>query len=406
MSRSTFLIIGANLAGGSAAATLREQGFDGNIVLIGAEPHPPYERPPLSKHYLRGEQPFEKSLVRPADFYESNEIETRLGRTAERLIPSEKKVVLDGGEEIQYDIVLIATGGRNRRLPVPGFELEGVMDLRTVADADRIREEAKPGRKSVSVGMGFIGSEVAASLRQMEVEVTAIELFKVPLERVLGEEVGRVVADYHADHGVEMIFEDEVESFEGRGRVERVVTKKGRKIECDFALVAIGIEPAVDIVAGTGVSVENGILVDEYCRTNVDGIYAAGDVANHYHPVFRRHLRVEHWQNALRQGAAAARSMMGKKEPYEEIHWFWSDQYDYNLQYAGFHTEWDNFVVRGSMEERNFVGFYMKADRIQAAVALNRGRDVRRAMKLIETETPVEASRLRDEDIDIRKLAE
>jgi 3-phenylpropionate/trans-cinnamate dioxygenase ferredoxin reductase component len=402
----TKVIVGASLAGGSAAATLRKEGFEGKVVLIGAEPQPPYERPPLSKEYLRGESPFENALVQKSDFYRENAIETRFGVRATRVDAVEKAVELDDGERIAYDGLLIATGGRNRRLPIPGLDLEGIFQLRTVADCDRIREEITPVRKAVVVGMGFIGSEVAASLRQSGVEVTVVDRNKVPLRRVLGEEVGRVMEGIHRDHETELIFEDMVAAFEGAGRVERVTTQHGRRIECDFVVVGLGVEPVTELLAGTGVEIDNGILVDEYCRTTVEGIYAAGDVANHYHPVFGRYIRVEHWQNALKQGPAASRSMLGKGESYEEIPWFWSDQYDYNLQYTGFHTEWDELVVRGSTEERNFVAFYRRDGRVLAAVAINRGRDLRRSTGLIKAQDRLEAARLRDPDVDLRTLVD
>ncbi|HJQ29881.1 MAG TPA: FAD-dependent oxidoreductase [Rubrobacter sp.] len=401
----TFVIVGAGLAGGGAAATLREEGFEGGVVLIGAEPQPPYERPPLSKEYLRSESSFEEALVQAPDFYDENGIETRFGVRATRVDAADKAVELDGGERLVYDKLLVTTGGSNRRVPIPGIDLKGIYGLRTVADAECIRAEISPGRKAVVVGMGFIGSEVAASLRQSGVEVTVVDRNAVPLRRVLGEEVGRVIEGIHRDHGTSMIFQDTVAAFEGVGRVERVTTARGRSIECDFAVVGLGVEPATELVAGAGVEIENGIMVDEYCRTNVEGIYAAGDVANHYHPVFGRHIRIEHWQNALKQGPAAARSMLGEGGPYEEIPWFWSDQYEHNLQYAGFHTEWDELVVRGSMEERSFVAFYRKDGRVLAAVAIDRGRDLRRSMPLIKAQEQVEAAMLRDLDIDLRTLA-
>ena len=400
----TFVIVGASLAGGGAAATLRQEGFDGKVILIGAEPQPPYERPPLSKDYLRGESLFEQALVQPPDFYGENGIETRFGVRAKRVDAAEKVVELDGGERVAYDGLLIATGGRNRRFPIPGLDLEGIYDLRTVADCERIRHEVAPGRKAVVVGMGFIGSEIAASLRQSGVEVVVVDRNKVPLRRVLGEEVGRVMQGIHRDHGAKLIFEDTVAAFEGADHVERVVTQGGRRIECDFVVVGLGVEPVTELLAGTGAQIDNGIVVDEFCRTGVEGIYAAGDVANHYHPVFERRIRVEHWQNALNQGPAAARSMLGKDEPYDDIPWFWSDQYDFNLQYTGFHTEWDELIVRGSMEERNFVAFYLKDGRVLAAVALNRGRDLRRSMRLIKAQHPVDATKLQDPDIDLREL--
>lgn len=403
MNSGTFVIVGAGLAGGGAAATLRQEGFEGGIVLIGAEPQPPYERPPLSKEYLRGESPFENALLQPAGFYEENDIETRFGVRVTRVDSAERMVQLDGGEHVTYDRLLVATGGRNRRLPIQG--LEGIYDLRTVDDARRIRADITPGRKAVVVGMGFIGSEVAASLRQSGVEVAVVDRNEVPLRRVLGEEVGRVIGDIHRDEGVSMILEDRVASFEGAGRVERVTTERGRRIECDFVVVGLGTEPVTDLLAGTGASIDNGVVVDEYLRTNVEGIYAAGDIANQYHPVFERNIRVEHWQNALNQGPAAARNMLGRDEPYGEIPWFWSDQYEHNLQYAGFHTEWDELIVRGSMEERNFVAFYRKDERVLAAVAIGRGKDLRRSMPLIRGQQPVEPAGLRDLAVDLRALA-
>lgn len=385
--------------------TLREEGYEGRLVLVGEERHVPYERPPLSKEYLRGEAPFEQALVRAADFYAGHDIETRLGVRALRIDAAGRIVELADGDRLHYDKLLVATGARNRRLDIAGLGLEGVFDLRTVDDADRIRAVALPGRKAVVVGMGFIGSEVAASLRQLGVEVAVVAPGSAPLERVLGQEVGGVLASIHREKGVELLFGDSVTAFEGSGRLERVVTASGRRIDCDFAVIGVGVEPAVELAAGTGVEVDNGIVVDEYCRTRVDEIYAAGDVANHYHPVFDRRIRVEHWDNALKHGPVAARNMLGKDVPYEEIPWFWSDQYEMNLQYAGFHTSWDELVVRGSLEERSFVAFYCTAGRVLAAVAINRGRDLRRTIPVIRARRAVEPAELRNPDVDLRTLA-
>jgi 3-phenylpropionate/trans-cinnamate dioxygenase ferredoxin reductase component len=399
-----FVVVGSSLAGGTAAATLREEGFDGRVILIGEEPQAPYERPPLSKEYLRGEQPFEDALVRPRDFYASNDIDTLFGTRATRLNPVDKTIELSGSDRVRYHKVLIATGSRNRRLPIPGLDLEGVYGLRTVEDCDRIRGEIRPGRRAAVVGMGFIGSEIASSLRQLGVEVVVIEAGKVPLHRVLGEEVGRIMEHIHRDHGVDMIFEEQVSGFQGCGRVERIVTQSGRRIECDFAVVGVGVEPVVDVVMGSGIEVDNGLVVDEYCRTNAEGVFAAGDVTNHYHPIFKQRMRVEHWHNALNQGAAAARNMMGMGSVYDGIHWFWSDQYDYNLQYVGFHKDWNKLVVRGSLENRDFIAFYVKDGLIAAAIGMNRGRDIRRATALIKARAAVEMNQLRDDDVDLRKL--
>src|SRR5215469_9623200 len=252
-----FVIVGASLAGGVAASTLREEGFDGDIVLIGAEQYPPYERPPLSKEYLRGEKPFEDQLLKPAEFYAEQGIQAHFGVRASLVNPHERVVELENGDRLSYDKVLIATGARNRKLGIPGSDLEGIYELRVVADADSIRAEGSSGRKAVLVGMGFIGSEVAASLRHAGVEVTVIEPFKTPLFRVLGEQVGRVFEEFHREHGVQMIFEESVAAFEGTTRVRRVITSSGRCVDCDFVVVGIGIEPATEVVAGTGVKIEN-----------------------------------------------------------------------------------------------------------------------------------------------------
>ena len=402
----TFVIVGAGLAGGTAASTLRQDGFDGGVILIGAENLPPYERPPLSKEYLRGESSFEEALLQPLDSYGESGIELRSGVQAKQIDVRKKTVELEGGEYVVYDRLLFAAGVKNRRVPIPGSDLDGVYYLRTVADCDLIRREISPGRKAVVVGMGFIGSEVAASLRQSGVEVTVVDRNRVPLRRVLGEEVGRVMEGIHRDHGTELIFEDTVAGFGGAGRVEGVTTMAGRRLGCDFVVIALGVEPETGPLAGTGVEIDNGVVVDEYGRTGVEGIYAAGDVANQYHPVFGRHIRVEHWQNAIKQGQATARSMMGVGEPYQEIPWFWSDQYEHNLQYVGFHREWDELVVRGSLEDRSFVAFYRKDERVLAAVAIDRGRDLRRSVPLIKGRERIEAARLRDPDTDLRTLVD
>jgi 3-phenylpropionate/trans-cinnamate dioxygenase ferredoxin reductase component len=402
---NAYVIVGASLAGATAAVTLRQEGADGTITLIGAEKKPPYERPPLSKAYLRGETPFETALVRPPAFYAEQGIEAIFGCRAVRIDASGRFVELDDGRRVPFDRLLITTGGRNRRLAIAGSDLDGIYSLRTVQDADRIRAEITAGRRVVVVGMGFIGSEVAASLRQKDLNVVAIEPSKTPLARVLGEEVGTCLADLHRARGVRTVFEDTVVAFEGTGRVDCVVTKGGLRLECDFVVVGIGIEPAVDLLDGSGITVDNGVVVDEYCETNVSGIYAAGDVANHYHPLFKRQIRVEHWQNAIKQGTAAARNMLGRHVPYDEVHWFWSDQYDANLQYAGFHHTWEQLVVRGRLGSDSFLACYINDGRIDAAVALNRPKDLRRVMPLIKARRPIDVERLRDESVDLRSLA-
>ena len=384
--------------------TLREEGADGAVTLIGAEQEPPYERPPLSKSYLRGDSPFDRALVRPTAFYADHDIETVFGTRVVRIDPSERIVELEDHRRVPFDALLIATGGRNRRISIPGGDLEGIYGLRTVQDADRIRKEIVPGRRAVVVGMGFIGSEVTASLREKGLDVVAIDPSKTPLFRVLGEAVGQTIADLHRARGVRTIFEDTVASFEGTRRVTSVVAESGLRFECDFVVVGIGIEPAVDMLGDSGVHLDNGVVVDAYCRTNVSGIYAAGDVANHYHPVFDRQMRVEHWHNAVKQGAAAARNMLGKDVAYDEVHWFWSDQYDVNLQYAGYHTRWDQLVIRGRLDSGSYLACYVNDGRIDAVVGLNRAKDVRRVMPLIKARRAVDLDQLRDESVDLRTL--
>ena len=398
------VIVGASLAGGTAAATLRDEGYDGPLVLVGAEPELPYERPPLSKGYLTGETPKEKLLVRPAGFWEEHAIELELGTPVLRIDTRARNVELSGGRQLPYDKVLVATGARNRRIAVPGVTLEGVFDLRSVTDSEAIREAARSARRAVVVGMGFIGSEVAASLRTAGLEVAAVEPFAVPLERALGVEVGAAVAALHAEHGVEGHYGEGVAAFEGSGRLQAVVTSSGRRVECDLAVVGVGVEPAAEVVLGTGIELDDGIVVDELCRTAAEGVWAAGDVARHRHPLFGS-IRVEHWHNAIEQGAAAARSMLGKGEPYAEVHWFWSDQYDANIQYAGYHRGWDELVLRGSLEERRFAAFYLVGGVVRAVAAMNMGRDVRRAQALIRAQARVDVLQLRDPDVDLRTLA-
>jgi 3-phenylpropionate/trans-cinnamate dioxygenase ferredoxin reductase subunit len=394
----TFVIVGANLAGGMAAAVLRKEGFDGRLVLIGTEPHPPYERPPLSKEYLRGEQSFEEGLVRPAGWYAEADIETRFGTEVERIDPRDKAVVLAGGERIRCDGLLLATGGRPRRLL--GEPTERILYLRSVEDADRLRSHLVAGRHLLIIGGGFIGAEVAASARRLGVEVTITA--RGPLLRALGREVGQLYSEIHRDEGVKLRTGEGVESIKETGGSVVVHTSSGAALEGDAVVIGVGMQPNVELAEAAGVGVANGILVDEFCRSDVEGIYAAGDVANHYHPVFGRRIRVEHYDNALKQGAAAARNMLGKAEVFDDPHWFWSNQYDYNLQYAGFADEWDELVVRGSLKARNFIAFYLKGGVILAALGINRGRDVRRAMKVIQAKAAPDPALLGDEEIDLR----
>jgi len=413
MKHERFVIIGASLAGASAAAALREGGFDGTVELIGAEPQLPYNRPPLSKGYLRGQERFEDQLVNPADYYAQHEVKLRLGVRATSVDPQRKVVSLERGEEVPYDRLLAATGGRNRTLATPGADLQGIFQLRTVEDCDRIRAVARPGACAVVIGLGFIGSEVSASLRQLGLAVTAIEGQPVPLARVLGVEVGAVLGEIHREKGVELVMEDGVAAFEGAGRVERVRTKRGRILACDLVVAGIGIVPNSELLAGAGAAVDNGVLVDALCRTSLPDVFAAGDVANHLHPLFGR-LRVEHWNNGFQQGRAAARTMLGGTQPYDYVHSFWSDQYEHLIEYVGFAARWDRVVFRGDPDSRKFLGFFLQDGTLRAAMGLNRGGDpddpktdgeLKRVAKLIRARVPVDPQRLADEGLELPRVA-
>jgi len=370
---SPIVIVGGGFAGGNAAATLRDEGFAGPVVIVGPEPSVPFGRPPLSKTYLRSAEDLDGWYVRPAGWYAEHGVDIRRASVA-RVDPAAHTVVLDSGEEISYQKALITTGARNRRLRIPGAELPGIRYLRTAAECDAIKQQAVAGQRAVVVGMGFIGCEVAASLTQLGVQVTAIFPGQAPLERVVGGQVGALIAAIHRANGVELLAGEQVAAFEGTERVEAIVTGTGHRIACDFAVAGIGVQPDVPAVAGSSIAEDNGILVDEFCRTSAADVYAAGDVANHLHPLFGR-IRVEHYNNAEKQGTAAARSILGSTAPYDYVHTFWSDQYEHTIEYVGHVTKWDEFVVRGSVEEGKLVGFYLVDGVVRAAIGLDRGGD-------------------------------
>jgi 3-phenylpropionate/trans-cinnamate dioxygenase ferredoxin reductase component len=368
--RSAMVIIGGGMTGGNAAVTLREEGFAGRVVLIGQEPGVPFGRPPLSKTYLRSEEDLDGWYVRPAGWYADHDVERR-SETVVSVDPAAHTVALASGEELGYEKVLIATGGRNRRLGIPGASLPGVHYLRTKAECDAIKAEVQPGRRAVVVGMGFIGCEVAASLTQLGVQVTAVFPGKDPLERVLGGQVAGLVGAFHRAHGVDLRPGQQAASFEGTERLEAVVTEAGQRIACDFAVVGVGIQPDIPDVA---VEQQNGILTDALCRTSAPDVYAAGDLANILHPLFGR-VRVEHYNNAEKQGTAAARSMLGSTAPYDYVYTFWSDQYEHKIEYVGYVAQWDQFVIRGSVADSKLIGFYLVNGVVRAAVGLDRGGD-------------------------------
>jgi len=372
-------------------------------VLIGEETERPYERPPLSKEYLRGESPREELHVHAASLYQEQEIELRLGEAVAALDTGAREVELSGGERLAFDRLLLATGAEPRRLPVPGADLDGVHYLRSVESSDAIRERLEKGGRVVVIGGGWIGSEAAASARQRGLEVTLIEPAGALLERVLGAELGAVYGQVHEEHGVELVLGTGVEALEGAGKVERVRTSDGRSFDCDFAIVGIGVVPRTELAEAAGLDVDNGVVVDANLETSAVGVFAAGDIARHRHPSFGP-LRVEHWANALNQGPAAARNMLGRGEPYDRVPYFFSDQYDVGMEYCGYATSWDRVVFRGDPASREFIAFWQREERLLAAMNVNVW-DVNETLQSIVADRPaIDVATLEDPEAPLESL--
>jgi 3-phenylpropionate/trans-cinnamate dioxygenase ferredoxin reductase component len=401
----THVIAGAGLAGAKAAEALRAEGFEGRVLLVGAEPELPYERPPLSKDYLRGEAPREQAQVHPAEFYAEHDIELRTGTAVEAIDPAASTVRLSDGETVHYDRLLLTTGAEPRRLRAAGTELDGIHYLRDLADADRIKGRLGAGGRLVVVGAGWIGAEVAASARQQGAEVTLLERDPAPLAGVLGSEVARIYAQLHRDHGVELLTGAAVDGFEGTDRVERVTLADGRRLDADWVVAGLGVLPRTGLAAAAGLAVDDGIVVDERLETSVPGVFAAGDVASAQHPFYGRRLRVEHWANALHQPETAARAMLGKPAAYERLPYFFSDQYDVGMEYAGYATRWDEVVFRGDPASREFIAFWLEHGCVVAGMNVNVWDVTDAIQALIRSRTPVDLRRLRDPDVPLEALA-
>ncbi len=405
MDKQRFVIVGAGLAGAKAAEELRNRGFDGEIVLIGAEAEPPYERPPLSKDYLRGESERAKALVHDAGFYVERQVELITDRTATKLDLTSSQVILDDGRLLEYDKLLLSTGAEPRRPALPGAELDGILYLRTLADCDLLRARLQSGARVAVVGAGWIGSEVAASARQLGLEVTLIDPLALPNERVFGTEIGSFYRDVHAQHGVELVLGDGVEGFEGKHGVSGVRTSSGRAIECDFAVVGIGVSPNIELAAGAGIETDNGVVADQALRTSAPNVFAAGDVANALHPFYARRIRVEHWSNALNQGPAAARAMLGEPVSYDRIPYFFSDQYDVGMEYSGYVTEWDEVVFRGDRDAGEFIAFWLQDGRVAAGMNVNVWDVNQDVQALIRSRLQIDRAALADPDTPLASLA-
>lgn len=402
----TMVIVGAGFAGAKAAETLRLEGFDGTILLLGDEPVRPYERPPLSKTYLRGETGIDDASVHPADFYESHRIELRTSTTVTGVDPTSREVELGSGERVRYDRLLLATGAEPRRLAVSGSSLAGVLYLRSVADADALRDAISRSVPIVVIGAGWIGAEVAASARQLGAEVAMVEVASVPLERVLGPEVGSIYRDLHAEHGVRMHLGVGIDSIGGSGRVEEVRLTDGTVIPAGVVVAGIGVVPRVRLAEAAGLDIDNGVTTDEHLATSAPGIYAAGDVANAYYPAYGRRIRLEHWSAALNQGPTAAKNMLDNPIAYDKTPYFFSDQYDLGMEYRGWAPDFDRVIFRGDPAGREILlAFWMLDGKIAAAMNANVWDQGELLETLVRSNHTVDANRLADSGADLADIA-
>ncbi|MFE4576154.1 NAD(P)/FAD-dependent oxidoreductase [Streptomyces chartreusis] len=404
---NTFVIVGGGLAAGKAAEKLREHGHSGRIVIVGDEREKPYVRPPLSKGYLLGTEERDSIFVHPDDWYLDNEVELLLGTRASAIEPSARQVALEDGRQLSYDQLLLATGSSPRRLAVPGADLDNVLYLRRVEDSERLKAAFRAGRNIVVIGGGWIGLETAAAARTAGADVTVLEHSELPLLKVLGREAAEVFAALHADHGVELLPNAGVESLTGTdGRVSGVRLADGRHLPADAVVVGIGITPNVGLAEDAGLEVNNGIVTDEHLRTSVDGILAAGDVANARHPLLGRHLRVEHWANALHQPEVAALSMLGKDAVYDRLPYFFTDQYDLGMEYTGYVEPggYDRVVFRGAPSERRFIAFWMAGRRVLAGMNVNVWDVVDPIRTLITSGADVDDKLLADPDVPLDRV--
>jgi 3-phenylpropionate/trans-cinnamate dioxygenase ferredoxin reductase subunit len=401
----TFVIVGAGLAGAKAAETLRDEGFDGRVVLLGSEAHRPYNRPPMSKGYLRGEAKPDEVWVHEEGYYGAQGIELRLGRIASSLDTATRTLELDDGDNVRYDRLLLTTGAEPRRLDVPGADLPGVHYLRTIDDSDALHERFEKGGRLVVIGAGWIGIEVAASARQMGMDVTVIAPDKLPLKRILGDELGTIYRDLHLENGVTFRLGQTVAGLEGTGRVERVRTGAGDAIDCDLVVAGIGVTPRTQLAERAGLQVDNGVLVDQRLQTSCSEVYAAGDIANAEHPFYQTRVRVEHWANALNQGPVAAHGMLGQPAVFDKLPFFYSDQYDTGMEYSGYAPTWDKVVFRGDPAGREFIAFWLQDGRVVAGMNMNIWDVNEHLQHLIISRAVIDEGHLIDPDIPLDELA-
>jgi NADPH-dependent 2,4-dienoyl-CoA reductase/sulfur reductase-like enzyme len=404
MTGQEFVIVGGGLAAATAAETLRGEGFDGTIRLVGAETHHPYIRPPLSKEYLKGDAERDTVFVQPEPWYDDNHVDPMLGRTAQELDLGAHELTLDDGQRVHYDRLLLATGASSRRLSVEGSDASGIHYLRTIEDSESLREQiAAGGKRIVVVGSGWIGLEVTAAARGYGNEVTVIGMENVPLSAALGEELGAVFGQLHRENEVTLRLPAGIRSFAvENGRVTGVVTDS-ETLPADLVVVGVGAIPNVELAKRASLAIENGVLTDERMRTAAPDVFAAGDVANAFHPVVEQHMRNEHWANAINGGKAAAKSMLGQDGVFDDIPYFYTDQYDLGMEYSGYPplTRGAQVVYRGNLAGREFVAFWHRDGRVVAGMNVNVWDVNEDVQSLIRSARRVDLGRLTDTDIPI-----
>jgi 3-phenylpropionate/trans-cinnamate dioxygenase ferredoxin reductase component len=406
---TSFVIVGASLAGAKAAETLRAENFAGPVVLLGTENELPYERPPLSKDYLLGKAEREVIYVHPRQWYADNDVDLRLGVTVTGIDRAARTVTLADGSQVSYGKLLLTTGSAPRRLPVPGADLDGVLYLRTAADSDKLKSAFTSGARIVVIGAGWIGLEATAAARAAGAEVTVLETAELPLLRVLGREVAEVFAGLHRANGVDLRFAVQVAEITGSGgRATGVRLGDGTVIPADTVVVGVGISPNVQLAEQAGLDVDNGVKVDSALRTSDPDIYAAGDVASAFHPLLGKHIRVEHWANALNQPQTAARAMLGQDVAFDRVPYFFTDQYDLGMEYAGYVEPggYARVVFRGDVPGREFVAFWLDADgRVLAGMNVNVWDVNDQIQALVRSGRPVDPAALSDPGRPLESLA-
>jgi 3-phenylpropionate/trans-cinnamate dioxygenase ferredoxin reductase subunit len=402
-----FLLIGGGLAAANCAAELRKRGAEGSILLVGREPEPPYERPPLSKEYLRGEAERADAYVNPAEWYEENQVELLTGTNVMSLDPAARTAKLQGGDEVSFDKALIATGAMVNILRVEGAENEGIHYLRAFGNSDAIRNDAKAAEHVVLIGGSYIGAEVAASLTAKGTKCTIVTMEKIALSRTFGDEAGRWFHQLLESGGVTIHGGEELEAYEGDGRVKGIVTKSGLAIECDAVVVGAGVRPDAMLAQRAGLEVDDGIVCDSKLRTSAEGIYAAGDCCSYDSVIHGRRIRVEHWDVAMQQGAHAARNMLGADADYDVVPYFFSDLADWaSLEYVGPAKDWDEEIWRGDRDKGEFSVWYLKDGRVAGALSVERSEDLAEARRMLAEGVDVSGAKdkIADPDSDLSAI--